>query len=92
VSLASKTLGPLKYFLSIAVAPSDKGISIYQRKYALEILEDSGVLGAKPVLFSMDSSIKLSWGDVLDDPSSYRRFVGRLVYLTITRLDLSFSV
>jgi len=52
----------------------------------LEILEDSGVLDAKPVLFLMDSNLKLSRGDgeLLDDPFSYHRLVGRLVYLTIT--------
>jgi hypothetical protein len=73
-----KDLGPLKYFLGIKVAHSNKGISISQCKYALEILEDSGVLGVKPVLFPMDSNFKLSQGDgeLLDDPSSGRRLIG----------------
>jgi len=89
-----KDLGPLKYFLGLEVARSDKGIVVSQRKYALDILEDSGVLGAKPVFFPMDPNIKLSRsdGELLSDPSSYRRLVGRLVYLTITRPDLSFFV
>jgi hypothetical protein len=78
----------------LEVAHSDKGIVVSQHKYALDILEDSGVLGAKPVLFPMDPNIKLSRsdGELLYDLSSYRRLVGRLVYLTITRPDLSFSV
>ena len=62
-------MGDLKYFLGIEVSWSKKGISISQRKYALEILKD-GFLGAKPVSFPMEQNIKLSdSGELLKDPS-----------------------
>jgi hypothetical protein len=52
------------------------------------------LLAAKPSKFPMETNLKLSRysGDVLDNPASYRRLVGRLPYLTITRPDIAYSV
>ncbi|XP_024032977.1 uncharacterized protein LOC112095372 [Morus notabilis] len=89
-----KDLGELKYFLGIEIARSKKGIALSQRKYALEILDDVGYLGAKPVNSPMEQNLSLSRdeGEYVKDPSSYRRLVGQLIYLTITRPDLVYVV
>jgi hypothetical protein len=89
-----KDLGNLKYFLGIEVARSKKCIFLSQRKYALEVLEDTGFLNAKPNTFPIEQNLALSKhdGDLIADSSSYRRLVGKLIYLTITKPDLAYAV
>jgi uncharacterized membrane protein YgcG len=93
-SFLTKYLGKLRYFLGIEVARSKAGISLSQRKYTLDILQDTGYLGSKPVATPMESNLKLmpDEGDFIDDPDIYRRLVGKLIYLTITRPDISYAV
>ncbi|RVW74296.1 Retrovirus-related Pol polyprotein from transposon RE2 [Vitis vinifera] len=90
----TKDLGKLKYFLGIEIAQSNSGVVLSQRKYALDILEETGMLDCKPVDTPMDSNVKLvpGQGEPLGDPGRYRRLVGKLNYLTITRPDISFPV
>ncbi|OMO90088.1 Integrase, catalytic core [Corchorus capsularis] len=89
-----KDLGTLKYFLGLQVARSPTGIYLTQRKYALDILSDSGMIGSRPVSFPMaqQQQLALDNSPLLDDPSAYRRLVGRLIYLTITRPEITYSV
>ena len=76
-----KDLGQLKYFLGIEVARSWHGISLSQWKYALEILDDTGVLGAKPFRFPIELNMSLTQSNekLLEDASTYGRLVGRLI-------------
>ncbi|KAL6351445.1 hypothetical protein AAG906_040799 [Vitis piasezkii] len=71
----------------------DANIFLCQRKYILDILEDTGLTRSKPIAFPMESTLKLSANDTnfYEDPSGYRRLIGRLFYLTLTKPDLAYS-
>lgn len=58
--LKVKDLGELKYFLGIEVLRSQKGILLNQRKYALEMVSDVGLSGAKSVFTPLETNIKLT--------------------------------
>ncbi|CAL1375187.1 unnamed protein product [Linum trigynum] len=89
-----KDLGPLKYFLGIEVARSKRGMVLNQRKYVLDILSDCGIEAGRPVATPIEQNHQLGRlpSAPAQDPSGYRRLVGRLLYLTVTRPDIQYAV
>jgi len=89
-----KDLGELRYFFNIEVIQSPKGIWLLQRQYALNKLSKYGMMGYKPILIPLEQNVKLSADerDLVEDTTMYKRIMGSLIYMTITRLDLSYVV
>jgi hypothetical protein len=76
------------------VARSRKGIYVSQRKYVLDLLKETGMIGCKPADTPMDSTKKIGVENdsILVDRERYQRLVGRLIYLSHTRPDIGFAV
>jgi len=89
-----KDLGELRYFLGVEVIQSPKGIWLLQKQYALNKLSEYGMMGCKPISIPLEQNVKLSAneGDLVEDTTMYRRIVGSLIYMTITRPYLSYAV
>jgi len=98
-----KDLGDLRYFLGIEFARSHKGIVMHQRKYSLEIISEAGLGAAKPASTPIDPYVQLTTKEydeingtgkedkLLEDPAVYRRLIGKLLYLNVTRPDIAFA-
>ncbi|XP_022569788.1 uncharacterized protein LOC111212509 [Brassica napus] len=89
-----RDLGEAKYYLGLEIARSAEGISLCQRKYTLELLSTTGFLASKPSTIPLDPIVKLSKeeGTLLPDGMAYRKLVGKLMYLQITRPDICYAV
>ncbi|WKA05326.1 hypothetical protein VitviT2T_023300 [Vitis vinifera] len=89
-----KDLGHLKYFLGIEVSRSSEGIFLSQRKYALDLLQETGMSGCQPVNTPIEEGLKLCVepNQVSTDKGRYQRLVGRLMYLAHTRPDLAYAL
>ena len=89
-------LGELKYFLGIEVLRSKLGIFISQKKYVLDLLTETGMLDCKPIEIPMMVNRGLQISEdgtgTLVDRRRYQRLVGKLIYLSHTRPNISYAI
>eukprot|EP00268_Persea_americana_P044937 TRINITY_DN4553_c2_g1_i10.p1 TRINITY_DN4553_c2_g1~~TRINITY_DN4553_c2_g1_i10.p1 ORF type:complete len:308 (+),score=35.45 TRINITY_DN4553_c2_g1_i10:1732-2655(+) len=89
-----KDLGSLTYFLGLEVQQNKDGIQITQSKYVDDLIHSARLGDAKTFATPIELNVKLSKDDghPLPDPTIFRRLVGSLLYLTMTRPDISHAV
>ena len=89
-----KDLGYLSYFLGLEITHFTDGLYITQAKYVSELLSQAGLTNSKIVdtLVELNAHLTLTGGKPLSNPFLYRHLVGSLVYLTVTRPDISYAV
>ncbi|KAK1628939.1 hypothetical protein QYE76_003254 [Lolium multiflorum] len=87
-------LRPLRYFLGIEVSSTSDSFSISWEKYIQDLLARAALGDARTVDTPMELNVKLrpTDGDPLPDPTRYRHLIGSLVYLAVTRPDISYPV
>ena len=87
-------VGELNYFLRLQVKERKDGIFISQDKYAKNLVKRFDLDSKKHTSTPMSSSVKLSLdaAGVEVDPTLYRKMIGSLLYLTVSRPDIAFNV
>ena len=87
-------LGSLRYFLGLEIISSPEGIYLSQEKYIQDLLTRACLTDQRTVDTPMEFGLHLrpGEGEPLADPTRYRHLVGSLVYLGITRPDISYAV
>nr|XP_048319473.1 secreted RxLR effector protein 161-like [Ziziphus jujuba var. spinosa] len=76
------------------IAPSKEGILVSQRKYILDLLNETGMLGCRPIDTPMDPNKKMKTSEESApvDKGRYQRLVEKLIYLSHTRPEIAFSI
>ena len=88
-----KDFGTLKYFLGIQVSRSKHRLFLSQRKYTLDLLNETGNSACEPVNTPIEVNHDMSiYPDQIPiNKERYQRLVGKLIYLT-HQTDISYEV
>jgi len=91
---AMKNLGDLHYFHGIQAKRDSLSIFLPQHKYVDDLLHKFHLHTVKPVTIPSTTCTLLSLpdGELLADPTEYRRMTGALQYLAMTRPDSAYAV
>jgi hypothetical protein len=87
-------LGPLRYFLGIEISSTPEWFFLSQQKYIKNLLDRASLTDHRTAETPMELNVHLTPidGGPIDDPTRYRHIIGSLVYLGVTRPDISYYV
>ena len=87
-------MGELNFFLGLQIKQTEEGIYIHQQKYIKELLKKYGLEASKVNHTPMGISTRLDEDSIGTsvDQTKYRGMIGSLLYLTVGRPDIAFSV
>lgn len=94
VRFEMKNLREIRCFLGLEVEKSDQGYFVSKKGYAESLLERFGMGESKAKATPMEPNLKSKKdeGKSLKDARKFRQLVGSLIYLTITRPEISYSI
>ncbi|KAG8488484.1 hypothetical protein CXB51_016201 [Gossypium anomalum] len=89
-----KEVRQLKHFLGLEIDHTSEGILLHQQKYSRDLLKRFGMSECKPITtpVELNANICSLDGKDLEDVTMYRQLIGSLIYLTLTRPDISYAV
>ena len=89
-----KDLGALKYLLGIEMSRSKQGLFLSLQKYTLDVLVETGNSACEPINtpIEINHSLFICPDQIPMNKEIYQGLVGKSIYLTHIRLDLSYVV
>jgi hypothetical protein len=87
-------MGPLHFFLGLEISQDASGFKLSQAKYARDLLERFHMTDCKsaPTPFLLGVKLEDGGDSPLVGNTLYKQLVGSLLYLTHSRLDLSYAI
>ena len=87
-------LGELTFFFGLQIKQTQEGTFMHQSKYTRDLLKKFDMGEAKPLSMPMSTTMALDAdeeGEAVDQ-KEYRSMIGSLLYLTVTRPGILFTV
>jgi hypothetical protein len=84
----------LQFFLGLQIKQAKEGTFVHQAKYTRDILKKFKMDDSKPLSTPMSTTTTLDadeYGEPVDQ-KEYRSMIGSLLYLTVMRPDIQFSM